>query len=73
MDTGKRDRESNEHVQVLIVATLAVLSLAVLVAAFAVSVVDAGHANAVWSASERILTIVITGLFAAIGSGFFRH
>ena len=66
--------QSNHYLQLRIVATVAVvLSLAVLITAFAVSILDASHANEVWSASERIITIVITGLFAVIGSGFFRH
>jgi hypothetical protein len=65
LDTGKGDRESNEYVQVVIVRTLGGLIVAIWVTAFAVSVLDPGHANTVWSASERIITIIITGLFAA--------
>ena len=73
-DSPKGYSQSNHYLQLRIVATVAVvLSLAVLVTAFAVSIFDASHANEVWSASERIITIVITGLFAVIGSGFFRH
>jgi len=72
-DTGKGDKEPNTRLQLVIVATLAILALAVLVAAFAVSMVDTAHADEVWSASERIITIVITGLFATIGNGFIRH
>ena len=74
MHSRKSYGQSNHCLQLRIVATVAVvLSLAVLVTAFAVSILDAAHANEVWSASERIITIVITGLFAVIGSGFFRH
>ena len=52
MHTGKRGRESNEYVQVLIVATVAMISLAVLVTPFAVSMLNDCHATVLLSAIE---------------------
>ena len=69
----RRHNESNRSLKLLIAVTLATLPLAVLGVALAMCWLDPAHANEVWSTSERIITMVITGLFTAIGTGFFRH
>jgi hypothetical protein len=73
VDIGRRQNNSNRGLQLVIAVIIAALPLAVLGVGFAMSRLDPTHANEVWSASERIITIVITGLFTAIGTGFFRH
>jgi predicted P-loop ATPase/GTPase len=69
----RRHNESNRSLQLVILVTIAALPLAVLGVGFAMSRLDPAHANEVWSTTERIITIAITGLFTAIGTGFFRH